>query len=149
MTRTGLVHTQHVRYLDDQGRGNETPQQAFKRDLLHALQNWRQAGERTALFMDANEDTMRGNFVCDLSSGTLQMHEAVCSKHLNLPVTPTFKVGSRIGSIPIDAAFLTPNLPIEAGTWLAFQQGPGDHRFCILEIKWSALIGENQFKISR
>ena len=44
--------------------------------------------------------------------------------------------------------YLTPDLPIEAGTWMSADRCPGDHRFCIIEIWWKALVGEDQFKLA-
>ena len=147
-TQLGTVWQQHHRYLDSQGRRQETPRQAFKTDLLAALGNWRQVGKRLILFIDANKDTTKGSLNSALTGNNLQMREAVYSHHLSLLATPTFKSGSHLGKAPIDAAYLTPDLPLSAGRWISIQHCPGDHHFCVLKIQWKALVGEDLFKIA-
>ena len=99
-----------------------------------ALGNWRQAGEWLILFIDANEDTTKGPLNSTLTGNNLQMREAVHSHHLSLPATPTFKSGGHLGKAPIDTAYLTPDLPLSASTWISVQHCPRDHHFCVLEI---------------
>jgi hypothetical protein len=53
-----------------------------------------------------------------------------------------------VGWHPIDAVYLTPDL-MEVGTWISKICSPGDHRSCIIEIHWKALVGEDMFKIAR
>jgi hypothetical protein len=77
------------------------------------------------------------------------MREGVYSLHPSLPCTPTFQRGDRVGRYPIDAVYLTPDLPLEAGTWISKICSLGDHRSCIIEIHWKALVGEDMFKIAR
>jgi hypothetical protein len=38
---------------------------------------------------------------------------------------------------------------VEAGTWMSTICSPRDHRSCIIEIHWKALVGEDMFKIAR
>jgi hypothetical protein len=45
--------------------------------------------------------------------------------------------------------YLTPDLPLEAGTWISKICSPGDHCSCIIEIHWKALVREDIFKIAR
>jgi hypothetical protein len=45
--------------------------------------------------------------------------------------------------------YLTPDLPLEAGTWISKICSPGDHCSCIIEICCKALIGEDMFEIAR
>ena len=97
--------------------------------------------------MDANEDTIKGLLNSLLTGPGLLMQEGVCSHHPPLPATPTFKAKGRIGQVPIDTAYMTPDLPLEAGTWLSARRGPRDHRFCILEIRWKPLVREDLFKV--
>ena len=66
----------------------------------------------------------------------------------SLPATPTFKSGGHLGRALIDVAYLTPDLPLSTGTWISIKCCPSDHHFCILEIKWKALVGEDLFKIA-
>jgi len=149
LSQLGTVHTQHRRYLNSHGRKDETPRSAFRKDLIIALLTWRQAGERLILFMDANEDTTKGPLNEALTGPGLLMREGVRSHHPSLPVTPTFKARGRAGRVPIDAVYLTPDLPLEAGTWISANRCPGDHRFCLIDIRWKALVGEDLFKIKQ
>ena len=149
LSQLGTVHSQHRRYLDHEGRRSETPRAAFRHDLLTSLRAWRENGERLILFMDANEDTTKGPLNAALTGPGLLMREGVRSLHPNLPATPTFKAAGRMGRAPIDAVYLTPDLPAEAGSWLAVKRCPGDHRFCIIDIRWKALVGEDLFNIKR
>ena len=146
-TQLGTVWQQHHQYLDSQGCRQETPWQVFKMDLLAALGNWRQAGKWLILFIDAN-DTTKGPLNSALTGNNLQMREAVHSHHPSLLATPTFKSGGHLGKAPIDAAYLTPDLPLSAGTWISIQCCPSDHCFCVLDIRWKALVGEDLFKIA-
>ena len=148
-TQVSMVYQQHCHYLDSVGRQHEHPRQAFHRDLVQALGNWQQKGERLVLFIDVNEDTTRGELNLLLTGGELNMQDSVCSHYPSLPATSTFWSGSWLGWVPIDAVYVMADIPIEVGTWMAVRQCPGDHRFCIIDIQWKAFVGENLFKITR
>jgi hypothetical protein len=45
------------------------------------------------------------------------MRKGVYSLHPSLPHTPSFQWGDRVGRHPIDAVYLTMDLPLEASTW--------------------------------
>ena len=107
------------------------------------------AGECLILFIDANEDTTNGPLNSALTGDDLHMREAIHSHHPSLPATPTFWSGGCLSQAPIDAVYLTLDLPLSAGTWISAKRCPGDHRFCILEIKWMALVREALFWIAR
>jgi hypothetical protein len=67
----------------------------------------------------------------------------------NPKLSCTLKISGlcRIWTHPIDAVYLTPDLPLEAGTQLSNICSPGDHHSCIIEIHWKALVREDMFKI--
>ena len=92
-TQLGTVWQQHRRYLLEHGRRNESPPQAFCKDLTTALKSWQHKGERLILFMDANEDTTNSELNSILMGDTLQMREAVHTHHPSLPVSPMYKSG--------------------------------------------------------
>lgn len=149
-TQVGMVYQQHKRQLMQAGLATTTnPRVKFREDLVLHLRTWRQANERLILFIDANENTVKGPLNNALTGPGLLMQEAVRSLHPLLPDTPTFKAGSRTGQFPIDAAYVTPNLPVSAGLWVSVKQSPGDHHSCILEIWWKSLVSEDLFKIAR
>jgi hypothetical protein len=62
-----------------------------------------------------------------LTGPGLLMREGVRSLHPNLPATPTFLRGKPVGRYPINAAYLTPDLPLEAGSWISAKCSPGNH----------------------
>lgn len=141
----GTVYQQQRRYLDSHGRKSESVIHAFRQDLVNDLRRWRHAGDRLILFIDANEDTSNGPLSRLVTGPGLNMREAVRAHHPTLPLTPTFQTGR----LPIDAVFVTPDLPVTAGAWISSKRCPGDHRGCILELRWKALLGEDLFKIQR
>lgn len=92
-------------------------------------------GEKLILCIDDNEDMRKGDlFNNSLSKPELGMQEAISSHHPNLPVMASFCTGSRQGQLQIDRVWVTPDLPIEAGSWLAFHKAPRDHHYGILKI---------------
>jgi hypothetical protein len=121
----------------------------FRNDLVTQLQAWRQHHERLILFIDVNENTANSPLNMALSAPGLMMREGVYLLHPSLPCTPMFQRGDRVGRYPIDAVYLTPDLPLEVGTWISKICSPGDHCSCIIEIRWKALVGEDMFKIAR
>lgn len=62
-------------------------------------------------------------------------------QHSNLPE------GLLPQPLPIDGAWVTPDLPLDAATWLEFLPHLGDHCFNVLGIKAQALVGENVLRI--
>ena len=113
------------------------------------MHQWRSSGERLVLLIDANENVTKG-LINDMVTGPgLEMREAVIARHRNFPLTPTWMRGSRLGSVPIDGVFVTPDLPIESGTWLAFSRAPWDHRTLIIDFLWRVLLGDNKLTIVR
>jgi hypothetical protein len=142
------VYRQHCRHLCKNGI-TECPRLVLLSDLKQQLLTWQQSGERLIVFLDANEDMTSGGFHDMLTGNGLHMREAVLHGHPDprWRTTATFKSGDRIGRHPIDGCFVTPNLPTEAATWLAFERCPGDHRFSILDFKTAVLVGENVLKV--
>jgi hypothetical protein len=57
-----------------------------------------------------------------------------------------FLRGACSGQHPINAAYLSPDLPLEAGLQISAKQSPGNHQSCILEIRWKSLVGKDLFK---
>ena len=92
-TQLGTVWQQHRRYLLEHGHRNESPHQAFCKDLTTALKSWQHKGECLILFMDASEDTTNSELNSILTGDMLQMREAVHTHHPSLPVSPTYKSG--------------------------------------------------------
>lgn len=143
----GTVYRQHKIQQMKDGLPNINPHIKFQNDLVLNLHTWRQANECLILFINANENTIKGPLNDALTSHGLLMKEAVQSLHPTLLDMPMFKAGSQTGRFPVDAAYVTPDLPVSAGSWISVIHSPGDHHSCILEIQWKALVGEDLFKI--
>ena len=66
-------------------------------------------------------------------------------RHSNRLPPPTYH---RNKNYPIDSVFVTPKLKhIDAGGWLRFGEGIGDHRVIYFDIPTPLLLGENKFNI--
>jgi hypothetical protein len=140
------VYKQHTRYLRRQGILT-CPRQVLLQDLRALLIEWRQAGDRIIVFLDANEDMTAGPFQQMLTGNGLHMQEAVLMRYPDprWRTTATFQCGDRMGRFPIDGCFVTPDLDPDVATWLSASHCPGDHQFLMMDIKMEALVGENLF----
>jgi hypothetical protein len=96
-----------------------------------------------------NWNTSNGTLHSALTGPGLLMREGVWTLHLNLPTISIFMAGSHLGSVPIDAGYLSPDLLLHASSWIVVKWSPGDHHSCILEIWWKTMVGEDLFKIAR
>jgi hypothetical protein len=149
VSQVGTVYQQHKCQQTQDGCPDLCPRQKFQNDFIRLLHQWRQNNDKLILFIDANKNTSNGMLHSALTGPGLLMREGVWTLHPDLPTTPSFMVGSCLCSVPIDAAYLSPDLPLHAGSWIVVKQSPGDHRSCILEIRWKSLVGEDRFKIAR
>ena len=140
-------HRRHFRASQRDG----CPRQLFVEDLQEQLLLWRSSGEKLIVCIDGNEDVRHGPlkdmFACPESG----MQEVISGKHPALPPTASFCAGDRTGRVQIDGVWATPDLPIDAGTWLAIGKAPGDadHRHGIVDIKWEVLLGQPRCKAVR
>jgi hypothetical protein len=141
---------QHRRYFDSIGVTG-CPRDILRQDIRRLLHQWRQNGERIVVFIDANENVLEGAFHSMFTDPDLGMREAVVHRHPDprWKRTGTYRKGDSIGSYPIDAVYVTPDLPAEASTWLQFIDPLGDHRFAVIDVKASTLVGENPLKVVR
>jgi hypothetical protein len=148
-TMLGLVNHQHwCQYLEEGLAPNMDHIAKFMNDLVAQLRQWWQTHEHLILFIDAKENTTNGPLNTALGTPDLLMGEGVYSLHPDLPQTPSFQCGDCIGHHPIDAEYLTPDLPLEAGTRMSKVRSPGDHQSCFVEICWKALVCKDLFKIA-
>jgi hypothetical protein len=147
-TQIRIVYQQHKRQQQVDRCPNINPRTKFREDLVTQLRYWRQAHDRLILLIDANDNTISGPINTALTGPGLLMREGVRALHPYLPATPTFLRGKGVGRYPIDAAYLTLDLPFEAGSGISTKRSPCDHRSCILEIHWKSFVGEDLFKIA-
>jgi hypothetical protein len=141
---------QHRRYFEASGR-SACPRAILLEDVHSLLQTWWQARERLVVFIDANENMTQGPFHDMFTGPDLQMREAVSHRHLDpcWQYTASYQKGDTLGKWPIDGVYVTPNLPIDASTWLNFMPHLGDHRFAVLDVNSKALVGDNLLKVIR
>jgi hypothetical protein len=74
------VMNQHHQYLESREIFT-CPRKVLLEDIRTCLQEWRQAGERLVVFLDANENAMDSPFHDMFVSPGLQMREAVFHHH--------------------------------------------------------------------
>jgi hypothetical protein len=118
----GSVSQQQVRYCQIYDI-EASPRELFESDLLWQLEQWRSAGERLIVMMDANTHVLTGRLSRNLTRDTLNLREITKSFLGELcPYTH-----SR-GSIPIDGVWATEDISVTAVKWLSFEESPGDHR---------------------
>jgi len=75
------------------------------------------------------------------------LHEAILSRFPSLTPPATFQRGSRLGTVPIDGAWVSANVKVEAAQWCPIQLSPGDHRAIIIDINLTDCIGDPQYTI--
>jgi hypothetical protein len=137
----GSVSQQQVRYCQTYDI-EASPRELFESDLLWQLEQWRSAGERLIVMMDANTHVLTGRLCRNLTRDTLNLREITKSFLGELcPYTH-----SR-GSIPIDGVWATEDISITAVKWLSFEESPGDHRACIFDFTTLSAIGTNEKRI--
>jgi hypothetical protein len=141
---------QHRRYFKANGT-RDCPRKILLEDLCLQLLTWRQVGERLIVCIEANENMLTGPFHDMFTSPDLQFREAVTSRHPDphWSNTATYHKGDKLGKWPIDGVYVSPNLPVDASTWLQFQPHLGDHRFAVIDINSDALMGDALLKIVR
>lgn len=142
-----VMNQQHC-FFDAMGK-NECPRMILLEDLRGLLSEWRQEGERIIVFIDSNENMLTGAFHTLFTSPEIGMREVVLTRHKDprWAKTATFYKGQSMGKWPIDGAYATPDLPVDAATWLAFMPHLGDHRFAVIDIKAEVLVGREVLKI--
>ena len=70
------VYKQQWRYIQEKGL-KTNPKSMFREDLLHALRQWKQEGDRLILMMDANENVQTGFMCKQMGEEDIDMVEAV------------------------------------------------------------------------
>jgi hypothetical protein len=111
------VMNQHRRFFEEHGT-MECPRKILLDDIESCLQEWRQAGERLVVFINANENTTYGPFHQMFASPDLQMWEVISHRHPDprWQHTATYQKGDSLGKWPIDGVYATPDLPFDAAS---------------------------------
>jgi len=78
-----------------------------------------------------------------------QLHELILSKFPTQSPPATFRRGTRSSKTPIDSAWATDDITIDAISWRDIPASPGDHRAIIVDINLVVCIGEPRYSIIR
>ena len=145
-TKIKTIYCQHQSYFES--RSDFTcPRKAFLHDFELELQWWQSTRENLIVFINMNEDSLKGNIDAMLGSDGLEMTEVVRSTHPELPVPPTFQCGDHCGFHAVDGCYATPNLQVLKAVWLAIFKCPGDHCIPIVDFEYKDMLGEHILKI--
>ena len=144
-TGSKTSYQQHRRYFITKEKDRTCPRQRFRDDLVKKLQEWRDAGDRLVVCMDANEDIYNksiGKALTDTAG--LGMKEVV-STFTGQKIGATFFRGTN----PIDGIWATSDIVVVGACVMPCGYGVGDHRMFIVDFLTSSLIGHTPPKIIR
>ena len=108
------VFSQQRRFFDFLKDGRH-PRNIMVDDLLSEITKWQEEGDRIILMIDANEHVVTGNIATRLQE--VGLHEGILRRHQDKEgLAPTHQKGS----FPIDGIFVSENIAVKAGGYLAF-----------------------------
>ena len=134
------IYQQHARYISRHGIPG-MPRSLFQDDIVTAITNWINNGDRLILFIDMNEHVLSGTLPQKLLR--LGLEEAT-HKHWGIDEPNTYVYGD---SKPIDGVYHTPDLVITAVAQLSFHEGVGDHRNILIDITTHSAIGKFERRV--
>jgi len=70
-------------------------------------------------------------------------------EHTNQPPLSTFTRGTQMGRSPIDGVWLSHGVPVQACSWTAFPDSPGDHRAVIVDFDITQVLGQPCLQVCR
>ncbi len=120
---------------------------AFLRTFKSACQDWRAAGDCLLIVGDFNGD-VRGQELQNVFS-SLDMHKIFMTEHTNQPPLSTFTHGTHMGKSPIDGVWLSQGVPVQACSWTAFPDSPGDHHTAIVDFDITQVLGQPRLQVCR
>ena len=129
------VYKQQWRYIQEKGL-KTNPKSMFREDLLHALRQWKQEGNRLILMMYANENVQTGFMCKQMGKEDIDMVEAV---HDQVP-GPGPKTWFR-GKESIDGIWVSCALEIIGASYLPFHADLGDHQPVMLDLTVRSVLG--------
>ena len=107
---------------------------------MTCVNSWLANGERLIIFMDFNEQVLRGKLPKLLQQAGL---EEVSHTRWGGSEPKTFARGSQ----PIDGIYISQELEVMSIMILPFDKSIGDHRSMIIDISTRSTVGEHQYKI--
>jgi len=123
------------------------PRQAFLDDLGAFISQCQAAGDAILLLADMNSD-IRHHSLAEYFLGQ-KLHELILSKFPHLPPPATFWQGMRSGKTPIDGAWATDDITINAISWHNMPSSLGNHHAIIVDLNLVDCIGEPWYLIVR
>ncbi len=138
-TKLKSVYAQHLCYLNSIN-DHLCPRLAFLRDLQSACQAWKAAGDRLLIVGDFNGD-VRGQELQSFFSA-LEMREIFMTEHPNQPTLSTFTRSTQMGRSPINDVWLSHGVSIQACSWTAFLDSPGNHHAAIVDFDIVQVLGQ-------
>jgi hypothetical protein len=121
------------------------PHRWFDSDLLSMLKEWRLAGRRLIVCLDANDHVYNSRLRWALTSDPDLNLREVIHTHTGQPLSATHFHGSR----PIDAIWTTPDLGILNACAMPIGYGAGDHRPFIIDFRTSSMVGHTPQPVKR
>lgn len=135
------TYMQQSRYLESIS-DYMCPRRALLRDLQKDINQRIVLGDSLIIAGDFNDDISRGP-IHDLFHTQLGFTEATIHRHPHQVPPATM---SR-GQLPVDAVWLSPDLPVMAASWLSFPDSPGDHRASVVDFNIDEILGEPARKV--
>ena len=136
------VYQQQKRYHIQKGK-DTCPNELLRNDLEQMIQTCRKKGEKIVVLIDCNEDVRNGSMDQMLRKNGLR--SAIRQKFGDMSAPPTH----HRGSVPIDDIYLSHDLNFIRAGYLAFGDGPGDHRGLFIDIGKQNLLGGDIHSIHR
>ena len=141
----GTVYQQQARHLITERKNMTCPRTQFRKDLHELLTEWRTAGDRIIVCLDANENIYKksiGKLLTD--SDGLDMKEVI-GDFTGTPLGATFFRGST----PIDGIWATRDITVVGACVMPCGFGVGDHRLFIVDFRSDTVVGATPVKIVR
>ena len=129
-----------IRNTEDGAKNLLEPTELWFSDLKELIQEKQDNGHSIILCGDFNDDMTDDNARVTKFAKKLNMREVILGRHGKQNAPHTYDYGSK----PIDGIFVSDEIDIEQGGYIDALECPGDHCALWVDIRKSALIGEEQ-----
>ena len=138
-------YQQHRRYFITKEKDITCPRTRFREDLIGQLKEWRNAGDRLIVCLDANENIYTKSIGRALTSHMgLAMREVV-GEFTGRQLGATFFRGSK----PIDGVWATPDVRVTGACAMPCGFGIGDHKLFVVDFNLESLVGQAPPRVIR
>ena len=139
------TYQQHRRYFTTVESDQTCPRKRFREDFIKQLEQWREAGDRLIVCMDANENIYRKQIGKILTNEEGLAMKEVVGEFTGQKLGATFFRGTE----PIDGIWATSDVVVTNACVMPAGYGVGDHRLFIVDFLTSSLIGASPPRIVR